>query len=252
MLKRIGILGGSDKLFQAAVKALQAGDTQVLKIDPESMPAPGTTSILVEAKSVTDAIPALLTVSHWNEELLHLVASAVDAREDIAPGSSRRLMNLAGRFAQVLGLSSDDQLTLERGALVRDIGKLRVPNSVLLKNGVLSYDEWCLLKSHPHQGEEVIDNEIPALRDTIDIVRNHHECFDGTGYPEGLEGEAIPYLARVIKILDVFCAMTSVRHYRSSVASVEEAIAHLRSEQGKHFDGKLVEAFLDSGLGKEV
>ena len=250
MLKRIGVFGESDKLFQAAAKALQAADTQILKIAPASMPPLGTTSILAETKSAADAAPALLAVANWNEELIHLVASAIDAREDIAPGSSRRLMTLAGWFAKALKLSPDDQLTLERGALVRDIGKLRVPNNVLLKNGVLSYDEWCLLKSHPHQGEEVIKSDIPALSDTIDIVRNHHECFDGTGYPEGLEGDAIPYLARVLKILDVFCAMTSARHYRTGFASAEEAVAHLRSEQGKHFDGKLVEAFLDSGLAK--
>ena len=181
------------------------------------------------------AVAAALTLAEWNEELLQLLASAMDSREGFAPGNSMRLMDFSGRFAQALGLSAEDRLTLERGALVRDIGKIRIPNEVLLKAGVLTYDEWRLLQEHPHQGAEMLA-QIPALRDTADIVQNHHECYDGDGYPDGLEGEAIPYLARIMKVLDVYCAMTSKRHYRKGFATHQEAVEHLRSERGKHFD----------------
>ena len=90
---------------------------------------------------------------------------------------------------------------------------------------------------------------LDGFQDTADIVRRHHECYDGDGYPDRLEGDAIPYLARVVKVIDVYCAMTSPRHYREGQASHDEALEHIKSEHGKHFDPELVDVFLKDDLG---
>lgn len=251
MLKRIGMVGGNEKLVDVVSKELKGRDVQLVQLkDGADIPA-GTSAVLSDPNDTKAAVAAAFTLACWNEELLHLLASAMDSREGFAPGNSLRLMAFAGRFAQALGLSDEDRLTLERGALVRDIGKIRISNDVLLKSGVLTYDEWHLLQEHPHQGAEMLA-QIPALRDTADIVRNHHECYDGDGYPDGLEGEDIPYLARIMKVLDVYCAMTSERHYRKGYSTHEQAIEYLRSEQGKHFDAALVDAFIASGIGRDA
>ncbi|MBN2308054.1 MAG: HD domain-containing protein, partial [Candidatus Hydrogenedentes bacterium] len=152
-------------------------------------------------------------------------------------------------FGKALKLSADDQLLLERAALVRDVGKLKIPNRILLKDSVLTYDEWSMLRKHTRLGASLLEGT-PALKDTADIVRRHHCCYDGTGYPDGLEGEQIPYLARVLKILDVYCAMTSPRHYREGSSTHKQALAHLRAERAKHFDPELVDVFIKSRVGK--
>ena len=89
-----------------------------------------------------------------------------------------------------------------------------------------------------------------ALKDTAEVVLTHHECFDGTGYPRGLEGEEIPRLGRIMKIADVYCAMTSPRPYRAGHSTHEEALEHLQEERGKHFDPELVDVFIDAKVGK--
>ena len=183
------------------------------------------------------------------DDLLYLLAEAIDSREQLAPGSSRRVMDHAGRFGKALKLGAKDQRTLERGALLRDIGKIRLPNSVLLKYTILTHDEWVAIRKHTHLGGDVVKG-IPSLKDIEPIVRHHHECWDGTGYPDGLEGKAIPRLAHIVRIVDVFCAMTAVRHYRKNVHSVRDALDHIKSESGKHFAPDLVEAFIKAKIGQ--
>jgi putative two-component system response regulator len=92
--------------------------------------------------------------------------------------------------------------------------------------------------------------ETDALKDTAEVILTHHECYDGTGYPKGLEKDAIPRLGRIMKILDVYCAMTSPRHYREGHATHEEAVEHLKSERGKHFDPELIDVFLEKDIGR--
>lgn len=179
--------------------------------------------------------------------LLSLLADALVCREEMPLGASGRVREHAARFGTALGLPPEQQESLERGALLRDVGKILIPNAVLLKAGVLTYDEWALLRSHCKLGAELL-RERQVLTDIIDIVHFHHECFDGDGYPDHLEGEEIPYLARIVKILDVYCAMTSARHYRASQSSNQEAVLHLLAERGKHFDPALVDAFMDAGI----
>ena len=184
-----------------------------------------------------------------SEDLLHVLAEAIDSREELAVGSSLRVMDHARRFGKALKLSAKDQRTLERGALLRDVGKIRLPNSVLLKYTILTHDEWTAIRKHTHLGGDLV-KKIPSLKDIEPIVRYHHECWDGTGYPDSLEGKKIPRLAQIVRIVDVFCAMTAVRHYRKNVHSLSAALDHLKSESGKHFDPDLIAVFLKAKIGK--
>jgi len=191
----------------------------------------------------------VLAAASAQETLLGLLADAIDCREGIPLGGSRRVCEHAGRFAKALGLSAEETLLLERGALLRDIGKLTISNDVLLKNSVLTYDEWILLQKHAALGAALLE-ERGFCAAVADMIRGHHECYDGTGYPDGIERDAIPRFARVMKILDVYCAMTSPRHYRKTHSTHEQAIEHLASERGKHFDPELIDVFINGDVGR--
>jgi HD-GYP domain-containing protein (c-di-GMP phosphodiesterase class II) len=208
---------------------------------------PGLTDALLSSVE-SDVAAVALSLASQHTTILLLLAEAIDCRESLVPGSSQRVMEHAARFAQALGLDPNEQITLERGALLRDIGKLKVSNAVLLKDGLLDYDEWNLIQAHTHIGADLV-NSLDEFRDIEDIVRRHHETWDGDGYPDRLEKEAIPFAARIVKIVDVYCAMTSPRPYREGVATKEQALNHLRSERGKHFDPELVDVFLEKDLG---
>ncbi len=249
MLKRIVVVGENEPLFGFLTENAGDGNMEVVRVaKDESLPA-GTATVVGGAEDV-DAIGVFAdSLGKRQEELLELIAHAIDSREDLVQGTSLRVKNHATRFAEALGLSASDQLTLERGALLRDIGKLKIRNEVLLKYTLLNHEEWDTLQRHTHIGADLV-KRTEGLRDIEDIVRRHHECFDGTGYPDGMEGDAIPYLAQAMRILDVFCAMTSARHYRQGTFSIDEALDHLKSESGKHFHPELVKAFLKGNVAE--
>lgn len=181
------------------------------------------------------------------DELFLLLADAIEIREGIPRGGTRRMVRLARLLGKVLALSPNELWLLEHSCALRDIGKLKISNEVLLKKTVLTYDEWVLLKSHAQLGAELL-KELGIFPELVDIISAHHESYDGDGYPRGLEGEQIPYLARILKVLDVYCAMTSPRSYRKHVATQQEALSHLQEERGKHFDPNVVDAFLNANI----
>lgn len=249
MLKRLAVItqdGGVDK---AAEKSAEAEGVSLAFLSPSQELPPGTAAALGRADDLPGALKGVLAAAAQQEELLFLLADSLDCREGLLAGSSRRVTDHATRFAAALGLGTEDQLVLERAALLRDIGKITIPNDVLLKEGLLSYEEWMFIQQHPHLGGRIAEKTL-ALKDIVEVVNMHHESFDGDGYPDGLEGCTIPLLARALRILDVYCAMTSPRHYRKGYSSQEDALEYLRSEQGKHFDPDLVEAFLEAGVGR--
>lgn len=247
MLKRIAIFGVTAKQLKDA--RLPVGKDVDLAPLAANAPVPEGATAACADGDLHRAVHTALQLAARNEQLLLLIGEAIDCREAFRPGSSRRVMEHAGRFAAALKLTLEQRFTLERAALVRDIGKLHIPNDVLLKDTVLTYDEWELVRRHTHIGADMV-KELDGLRDTEDIVRRHHECYDGDGYPDRLEGDAIPFLARVMKIVDCYCAMTSWRRYRESVATHKQAVAHLRNERGKHFDPDLVDVFIKAKIGK--
>ena len=243
MLKRVALVERDGAPAHGMLEALdEAGLSFVTLHRTQDLP-PGTAAAAPADDRAVGVVPWLAELGERQESVLGLLADALDCREGLEPGESRRVLAHATLFADALKLSPSDQSTLERGALLRDLGKMRIPNETLLKTSPLSYDEWRLLQNHTSLGAGIA-GETPALTDITDILLRHHECYDGDGYPGRLEREGIPYLARIVKIVDVFCAMTRTRLYRQGQASVEEAIEHLRNERGKHFDPELVDVFL--------
>ncbi len=249
MLKRIAVIG--DK---ALIKSLNAAneDPEVMfsTLETPDKPASGTCAVLAPAGHSRQAIECAGAIAAEHLAALNLIADAVACREEIPLSESLRVAQHASRFAKALNLSADDQFALERAALLRDVGKICIPNEVILKKSVLNYDEWALLKNHSRLGAELLLERGVSI-DIVQIVEFHHECYDGDGYPDHLEREEIPYLARVMRLLDVYCAMTSPRHYRKSQFAVQEGLKYIKDERGKHFDPALVDAFLSSGIADE-
>jgi HD-GYP domain-containing protein (c-di-GMP phosphodiesterase class II) len=137
---------------------------------------------------------------------------------------------------------------VRRGALLHDIGKMGVPDRILLKPGKLTDEEWVIMKKHPVYANELL-SPIAYLRPALDIPYCHHERWDGTGYPRGLTGTQIPFTARLFALVDVWDALTSDRPY-SEAWSNENAIQYIRDESGKQFDPRVVESFLELILDK--
>jgi response regulator RpfG family c-di-GMP phosphodiesterase len=218
------------------------------RVAPHLVAGPGTAAVVADSAALNDALPSITQISNeWHAALL-LLSEAIDVREGHRLGSARRVLEHATRFAAAMQLNAAEQSRFERAALLRSIGKLRLDNDILLKKSVLNYDEWLLLQKHPALGVEIL-KELNFHLDVADIIHSYHECYDGTGYPDRLEREAIPRLARALKLVDVYCAMTSPRHYRRGHATHEQAAEHFQTERGKHFDPDLVDLFVACGVG---
>lgn len=173
---------------------------------------------------------------------LEALAAALEAKDTYTRGHSVRVARLAQACARVLGLSDEEQEQLYLTALLHDIGKIGVPESILLKPGPLEPAEWEEVKSHPVVGARIVEpSGFPPQ--VVAAIRHHHENYGGGGYPDGLVGEEIPLLARIIGAADAYDAMTSDRPYRRP-RTAEEAIEELRRGAGRQFDPLVVEAFL--------
>jgi len=175
---------------------------------------------------------------------------ALDLRDKETEGHTQRVTELTLRLARALGINGEALLHIRRGALLHDIGKMGVPDSILLKPGPLSEEEWAIMRRHPQMAYEML-SRIEYLQPALDIPYCHHEKWDGTGYPRGLKGEAIPLAARIFAVVDVWDALTSDRPYRPAW-SRERALAYIKEQSGKHFDPRVVEAFLREIVGEET
>ena len=176
------------------------------------------------------------------------LAVAVGVREGAPAEHPAYVASLAARMARALELDSRTALRCELGGWLHDIGKLSVPERVLLKPTALDEEEWAIMRRHPELGERIVER-IPALHAAGPAVRHHHEQFDGSGYPDGLEGIAIPIEARIVAVADTFSAMTQVRPY-AAARTAEEALHELRRCAGSQFDAAVVAA-LESVLAAE-
>jgi PAS domain S-box-containing protein/putative nucleotidyltransferase with HDIG domain len=167
---------------------------------------------------------------------------ALDLRDRETEGHTQRVADLTIQLARLFGLTESELNSIRWGALLHDIGKMGVPDEILLKPGALTDAEWVIMKKHPELAYEML-SPIQYLRLALDIPHYHHEKWDGTGYPEGLKGEQIPVAARIFAVVDVWDALRSNRPYRSAwpAPKVRE---HIRSLAGSHFDPKVVERFL--------
>ena len=167
---------------------------------------------------------------------------ALDLRDKETEGHSQRVTELTLRLAQLMHMPEAELVHVRRGALLHDIGKMGVPDRILLKPGPLTDEEWVIMRQHPTFAHQLL-SPISFLQPALDIPYCHHEKWDGTGYPRGLQGEAIPLAARVFAVVDVYDALTSERPYRPAWPA-DCVLGHLRALAGTHFDPRVVEAFL--------
>ncbi len=167
---------------------------------------------------------------------------ALDLRDQETEGHTQRVTALTLRLARAMGVPEEELLHIRRGALLHDIGKMAVSDTILLKPGPLSAEEWAIMHQHPNYARDLLW-PIPYLRAALDIPTCHHERWDGSGYPQRLRGEEIPLAARIFAVVDVWDALTSDRPYRRA-CSREEALGYLRREAGRLFDPQVVEAFV--------
>ncbi len=177
-------------------------------------------------------------------ETLESLATAIDRRDVFAGEHTQDVAAAAGRLAATLGLDDQQTDVLRMSALVYDIGKVGIPVEVLNRRGVLSDEDQATIRRHPEIGKRLLESTM-RLHALLPVVLHHHERWDGTGYPAGLAGEAIPFAARVIAICDAWQAMTRERPYRPALTR-SAAIAELRGGAGTQFDPGLVEAFVES------
>jgi HD-GYP domain-containing protein (c-di-GMP phosphodiesterase class II) len=169
------------------------------------------------------------------------LAHVVEAKDPTTRGHLDRTAHYGIALARVVDPVLAARPEVAYGFFLHDIGKVGIPESILCKAGPLTELEWIVMRSHPNQGARIVE-PIPFMGEAVEIVRTHHERFDGGGYPRGLRGEQIPLAARIFAIADSFDAMTSDRPYRSAL-STEEAVAEIRAGSGTQFDPLCVEAF---------
>lgn len=178
-----------------------------------------------------------------NLETVAALAALIDARDLYTAGHSLQVMRYAVRLGEVVGLESERIEALRYGGLLHDIGKIGVPDAILLKPARLSPEEMDVMRAHTVIGVEIVRG-IKALRAVLPIIRHHHERIDGAGYPDGLSGDQIPLEARIMAIADAYDTMTSDRAYRRAM-SQDEAIAELQHGRGTQWDADLINRFIE-------
>ena len=170
---------------------------------------------------------------------------ALEARDLETAGHTERVVRYATALGETFGLNALQLEALRQGAYLHDLGKLAVPDAILLKPGKLDPEEWKIMKTHVERGFHLA-SKIPGLtQGALNVIRHHHERWDGTGYPDGLKSDTIPLEARFFAVCDVYDALVSERPYKRAWTQAE-ALAQLRMDSGKHFDPTVIEAFMDT------
>lgn len=198
--------------------------------------------LLVESRKQAREIEAAYEELEFTyDHTLAALMSALDARDRETEGHSTRVSQIARQLGRAMGLSESHIKSLERGALLHDIGKIGISDTILHKPGPLTDNEWKLMRQHPDIGAHIVEG-IPFLQETLTVIRYHQERWDGSGYPLGLRGTDIPLLARIFSVADTFDALTSDRPYRQRLSS-EDAIQYIQEQSGTLFDPEVVEVF---------
>lgn len=179
----------------------------------------------------------------FQEEVIKAMIRIIELKDKYTRGHSERVAEFSVKIAEKLGLSDGEIEKVYWAGIIHDIGKVGIPDEILNKPERLTDEEYEIIKRHPILGEQVI-NQMMYLKEFSQVIRHHHERWNGTGYPDGLKGEQIPLLSRILAVADAFDAMTSDRSYRSA-RSVEEALKEIYMNSGTQFDPKVVKALLD-------
>lgn len=174
------------------------------------------------------------TIDAWSRTL--------DLRDRNTEGHTRRVTDQTVKFATVIGIDHSELINIQRGATLHDVGKVAIPDRILFKPGPLDQNEWGVMRKHPGYAVDIL-SPIKYLEPAMEIPHWHHEKWDGTGYPDGLGGEDIPFAARLFALVDVYDALTSDRPYRNAWLK-QDTIQYIKSQSGRHFDPRLVPEFL--------
>jgi putative two-component system response regulator len=192
---------------------------------------------LLKLKSFTDEL-------EHAETMLLTLGRTVEAKDPYTQGHCERLAAYSVALGRVLGLQGDDLTALDRGGALHDLGKIGIPDAILLKPAGLTKAEWAIMREHPVIGERIC-LPLRSLKGVLPIIRHHHERWDGGGYPDGLIGEAIPLTARVLQVVDIFDALTTERPYKPALSQAA-ALAALRDEVARGWrDPAVVEPFIE-------
>ncbi|MCX7028028.1 MAG: response regulator [Spirochaetes bacterium] len=201
---------------------------------------------LVEQRKTLERLHKELLISY--HDTLEGWADALDLRDKETEGHMRRVMEKSIAFAKAAGVTGEKELEdLRMGALLYDVGKLGVPDAILLKPGKLTDEEWVIMRRHPEYAYKWLSH-IAFLNEALKVPYCHHEKWDGTGYPRGLKGLEIPLYARLFIIVDVWNALRSDRPYRKALPE-EDGLAYIQGESGRYFDPELVQVFLEMYKG---
>ncbi|PWB80887.1 MAG: metal-dependent phosphohydrolase [Candidatus Methylomirabilota bacterium] len=179
-------------------------------------------------------VRSLLQLKHFTDELEHaetmlvVLGRTVEARDPYTHGHCERVTAYSVALGRKLGLPTEELAALDRGGSLHDLGKISIPDAILLKPGALSEGEWAVMREHPLSGERIC-SPLRSLQRVLPIIRHHHERWDGSGYPDGLVGEAIPITARILQVADIYDALTTARPYRPA-PTPDAACDTLRSE----------------------
>jgi putative two-component system response regulator len=181
-------------------------------------------------------------IDEQGEAVIFSLARSIEARDSYTHGHCERLSRLAVKLGSRIGLSTDDLNALRVAGIVHDIGKVIVPDAILMKPGRLTFEEMKIIEQHPVAGERIC-SPLKSLRRVLPMIRHHHERMDGSGYPDGLRGNKIPLGARTLQIVDIFDALTTDRPYRRAL-SLQEALSTMYEEAERGWlDAELVSAF---------
>ena len=230
------VLAESDSL-DAEVGAIEAGANEFLVAPLRDRALRARVQSNLRHKEMVDSLDD-------SETVLFSLAKSVEDRDPDLSSHCQRLSIMAAALGIALELPAHDIQTLQRGGYLHDIGKISIPDRILFKPGPLTPDEWEMMKSHTLRGEGICTG-IKSLTTVLPIIRSHHERWDGLGYPDGLRGEQIPLLARILQLADIYDALTTVRPYKAAYTP-EEALSIIMEETGKGWrDPKLVRVFAD-------
>lgn len=181
-------------------------------------------------------------IMKYYEGTVEALNSTIDAKDHYTFNHSSRVAKLSSQLAEAFGLEEKVTKEIKHAASIHDIGKIGIEENILNKNGKLTDDEYELIKKHPVIGVRIIQS-IPFLEEAIPVILHHHERYDGKGYPEGIEGENIPLVARIVGVADAVDAMMSDRPYRAAL-SIDNVLKELKDKSGTQFDNKVVDLIL--------